>query len=207
MLFNAPPTASWVIKKLCKVKETLVDWMTVQKYTISSVYKDLMGTQESTTWAYATWNRITIPRSRFIIWLACHDRLKTKDKLRDMGVIDDDTCPICGSHPESRDHLFFECEYSRQCVIAVRNWLGVPWSIRNIQDFHRKHRGSRIKRSIIEAVIGNLIYTIWRTRNEVVWHHKVETASRSFETIKSDSMVRIQKGKLNRSTVEWVRSL
>lgn len=54
MLFNAPPTASWVIKKLCKVKETLVDWMTVQKYTISSVYKDLMGTQESTTWAYAT---------------------------------------------------------------------------------------------------------------------------------------------------------
>lgn len=42
-LFNAPATASWVIKKLCKVKETLEDWMKAPTYYIAAVYKDLLG--------------------------------------------------------------------------------------------------------------------------------------------------------------------
>ena len=44
-LFNAPATASWVIKKLCKVKETLSQWMNSPSYSIAEVYKDLMSTQ------------------------------------------------------------------------------------------------------------------------------------------------------------------
>ena len=42
-LFNAPITASWVIKKLCRVKETLTRWMDQPTYSIETVYMNLMG--------------------------------------------------------------------------------------------------------------------------------------------------------------------
>ena len=45
-LFNAPITVSWVIKQLCVVKETLRDWMKLPKYSIETVYKDLLGTAD-----------------------------------------------------------------------------------------------------------------------------------------------------------------
>lgn len=113
-LFNAPAIASWVIKKLCIVKETLSDWMQAPSYSIKAVYRDLLGPQGRVSWANATWNGATIPKSRFVIWLACQDRLKTKQKLMTMGVVDEDTCPISGTQTETRDHLYFKCELSRQ---------------------------------------------------------------------------------------------
>lgn len=114
--FNAPATASWLIKKMCKVKETLNAWMKAPSYSIESVYRDLMGSQDSVTWANATWNRPNNPKSRFVVWLACQDRLKTMQKLMTMGVVDEDTYPICGTQPETKDQFYFKCEFSRQCV-------------------------------------------------------------------------------------------
>lgn len=124
-LFNAPPTASWVVKKLCKVKEALSEWMKSPVYSIATVYRELMGTQEKVQWGDATWNRATIPRSRFIIWLAYHDRLKTKQHLFSLGVVEDDKCPICGNATETVAHLFFQCRFSRQCMEMLRHWLGI----------------------------------------------------------------------------------
>lgn len=63
-------------------------------YSIVKVYKDLMGTQDKVHWVNTTWNRAIIPRNRFIMWLAYHDRLKTKQQLINMGIVDDDKCPI-----------------------------------------------------------------------------------------------------------------
>ena len=154
---QCPAIASWMIKKLCKVKETLSGWMKASSYSIEAVYRDLMGSQDRVTWAYATWSRATIPKSHFIVWLACQDRLKTKQKLMTMGVVDEDTCPICDTKPETKDNLYFKCEFSRQCVVTLRISLSVTWNIMNLQAFHRKHRMPRAKRRIIKAVIANII--------------------------------------------------
>lgn len=124
-----------------------------------------------------------------------------------MGVIDDDTCPLCGSHPETRDHLFFMCEFSRQCVAAIRIWLGLSWSVQTIQDFHRKRRMPKAKRRFVDAVIGNLIYAIWHTRNEAVWHKRVTTVRRVVEAIKTDTKARFQSLTMSGPTSQWVRSL
>ena len=66
-IFNAPITASWVVKKLCGVKETLRDWMRIPKYSINAVYQVLMGTTDRVYWTTAVWNRAVIPRSRFVV--------------------------------------------------------------------------------------------------------------------------------------------
>ena len=129
-------------------------------YFIAKVNKDLMGTQAKVEWANTTWNRATTPRSRFIMWLAYQDKLKTKQKILNVGMIEDNICPICGTQIETKDHLFFNCVLSRQCIAMLRQWLKVTWNVRSLKDLYRKHRMPRSKVKIIEAILGNLVVTV-----------------------------------------------
>lgn len=116
-----------------------------------------------------------------------------------MGVTDEDLCPICSAQIETRDHLFFTCEFSRQCIDAIKDWLGVTWNVQTMQEFYPKRRMSRSKRKIIDTVIGNLIYAIWQARNKAVWHKIVPTVRRIIATIKMESKVRFYFITINRS--------
>lgn len=42
------------------------------------------------------WHKDGIPRCSFISWLACKKKLRTRDKLKWWGVIEDSTCVLCG---------------------------------------------------------------------------------------------------------------
>lgn len=140
------------------------------------------------------------------MWLGYLDRLKTKQKLLSVGMIDDDICPIYGTQSETKDHLFFRCEFSRQCVDMVRQWLKLTWNVLSLKDLHRKRR-LRPKVKIVEAILGNLVYAIWRARNEAVWHKKVTTVRRVVESIKQESKMRLSHLSWNRLTLNWVREL
>ena len=89
-LFNAPITASWVIKKLCRVKEKLNSWMKSPNYSTKFIYKDLLGTADKVRWAGTVWNRAFISKSHFVVWLTYLRRLKTKQRLKRVGVVEDD---------------------------------------------------------------------------------------------------------------------
>lgn len=102
-----------------------------------------MGTHAKFEWASTAWNRATIPGRRFIMWLAFQDRLKTKHKLLNMGMIDEDSCPICGTQTEMKDHHFFSCEFSRQCVNMLRQWLMVMWNVNWLKDLYRKRTNAK----------------------------------------------------------------
>ena len=91
------------------------------KYSIEVVYKELLGTADKVRWADIVWKKVVIPRSRFVVWLACHERLKTKQRLKRMGVVEDDRCPICDSQTEMTEHLFFNCDFSCKCVEALKH--------------------------------------------------------------------------------------
>ena len=114
-MFNAPITASWVVKKLYTVKEKLSRWMGKPQYSIAEVYKELMSTAGKVAWSRFVWIRAAIPRSCFVAWLAYHERLKTKQRLLSTGVVDNDLCPTCGTELETTKHLFFRCKFSHQC--------------------------------------------------------------------------------------------
>ena len=138
------------------------------KYSINVVYKDLTGTTDKVYWATAAWNRAVIPRSRFVVWLAYHERLKTKQRLKSMGVVDDDLCPICETQTETIEHLFFKSNFNVQCTKALINWMGVKWNIGNMKDILRKRRLPKAKSRLIAAIFCNLVYAIWKVRNDVV---------------------------------------
>ena len=59
-LFNAPITTSWVITKLCRVKEKLNNWMKSPSYSIEVVYKEILGITDK------------VPLGRHSLGQSCH---------------------------------------------------------------------------------------------------------------------------------------
>ncbi|XP_057544052.1 uncharacterized protein LOC130823450 [Amaranthus tricolor] len=120
-IFNAPATASWIIKKLCAGGS----WHT-------------LTTQHKIHWRHLVWNMISIPKTRFLCWLVAGHRLKTKEKLYQLGVVVDDVCPLCGLYPETHNHLFFNCPFSRSCVEAVKLCIGITLKPIARMDFQKR---------------------------------------------------------------------
>ncbi|XP_050219091.1 uncharacterized protein LOC126669623 [Mercurialis annua] len=95
------------------------------KFNISSVWRKLVPERDRVQWGKIIWSSGNIPRYSFITWMALIGRLVTKDKLRKWNVINDDKCSLCNVNLESRDHLFFDCSYSKKIWRSVLDRLGI----------------------------------------------------------------------------------
>ena len=107
MLFNPPSTASWSFKKICNIKHKLAVWMNKHQYSVQVIYSSIFDSTPKVSWDRFVRHRPSVPKARFILWLTLLGRLKTRDKLAQMGIIDDDRCPMCNLCPESVEHIFF----------------------------------------------------------------------------------------------------
>ncbi|KAL2922116.1 hypothetical protein RDABS01_013607, partial [Bienertia sinuspersici] len=77
--------ASWVWKAICK------QWIS-QGYSIKSGYQWMVNSSLRVTWANAVWNRYSIPKNRFILWLAIHGRFQNQDRLKQIGITNNADC-------------------------------------------------------------------------------------------------------------------
>ena len=135
-LFNPPPTASWALRKLCKVKKQLHMFLNKDSYVIKDAYKEFIGTAQSVRWSRMVWLRASIPKHRYIFWLAMLGKLKIRDRLKIMGVLDDKSCPMCHVSKESIEHLFFECKLSSYCLSLLSAWLGIRFCMRKLSTIY-----------------------------------------------------------------------
>ena len=77
------------------------------QYNVSSVYDSLRVHSPSVKWANLVSHRLSTPKTRFIFWLAMLNKLKTRENLKHVGIIDEDSGPFCCNDSESVMHLFF----------------------------------------------------------------------------------------------------
>lgn len=75
------------------------------------VYACLHPPAEEVAWSAMLWNRATIPKTAFIMWLACRSRLNTKDQVSKFNTYVEQMCCLCGEAEETHSHLFFECGF------------------------------------------------------------------------------------------------
>ena len=176
------------------------------QYSINVVYKNLMGTINKVYWAIAMWNRAVIPRSRFVVWLAYHERLKTKQCLKRMGVVDDDLCPICGTQPETTEHLFFKYNFSAQCTKACK------LDGRKLEHWEYERHASKTSSTQGKITTHNrdllqpcLCYLEGSKRCSMV--EKVMTVGRVIDTIKVDSKHRFASLSPIGGIALWLRHL
>lgn len=144
-----------------------------------------MGNSSKVHWRHLVWNRLSIPKAKFICWLAAHQGLKTKDTLKRNGVVDDDLCPLCSLYSETRNHLFFECPFSLLCVARVKAWTRVGFKSFDRMDV-RKSGLSQVKQRVLIMVYASIIYHIWECRNEAIWKRFIRSPRCIVELIKTE---------------------
>ena len=96
------------------------------KFTIAEVWQEIRPKKERVSWHKLLWSSLNIPKHAVVVWMAILNRLPTKDRLIAWGMEINGICCLCQNANESRDHLFFECNYSMEiwamiltrCVLA-----------------------------------------------------------------------------------------
>lgn len=66
--------------------------------------------------------------------LGLHHRLSTSDRLSRWGVACNPICVLCGSDPESVQHLFFQCSFSNSVWRSALIRLQVPRQVCNFDE-------------------------------------------------------------------------
>lgn len=65
-------------------------------------------------WFKGVWFSGATPRFSFMVWIVVHDRLATGDRISRWNPQDITHCWFCQTSFENRDHLFFDCSYSKE---------------------------------------------------------------------------------------------
>ncbi|XP_074298838.1 uncharacterized protein LOC141629792 [Silene latifolia] len=123
---------TWSWKSICKVKEKMKNgyqhntWAANMKgYSIREGYEWLRTKQPKKEWVHLVWNKWNFPKHELISWLVMNQGLNVKAKLFQFGCCPDNRCCVCDQAPETIEHLFFECLYSRQVLSLVEQWFAI----------------------------------------------------------------------------------
>ncbi|CAI9099278.1 OLC1v1036066C1 [Oldenlandia corymbosa var. corymbosa] len=95
------------------------------RYSIKSSYQWLKGGRWKLKETQCIWSSINISKHSSIASLAWKKRLLTRDRLAAMNLLVPDlNCLLCKQVNESVQHLFFECQFAKQMIGQLVDWLG-----------------------------------------------------------------------------------
>ncbi|CAG7897162.1 unnamed protein product [Brassica rapa] len=119
-------------------------------------------------WFKGVWFSGATPRLSFMVWIAIHDRLATDDRISRWNPQAIVHCWLCQGHFENRDHLFFECGYSKEV------WCEL---VKNLAGSRRIYEWLSVTREVVRGLRGKMetflyrycfqlaVSAIWRERN------------------------------------------
>ncbi|XP_062085554.1 uncharacterized protein LOC133791650 [Humulus lupulus] len=198
--YKAPLASSWYWRKMVAVKDMFkakIDKASFAalNFSIKVSHDLLFDSPLKVHWAKYVWERFSVPKHRFVLWLAMMQRLRTRIFIQKYNSSIDPSCLFYGDYNEDVHYLFFQCKYSRQCLLQVKEWLG--WKVKTeeygslLQWIGKTRRWSRFQKSTLIAVIASLIYHIWRVRNVILWSQKVWSIAHTVQAIQRDIRLRI----------------
>lgn len=107
-----------------------------------------------------------------MLWLACHGRLTTKDRLMKFGMIQDVKCEFYDAN-ETLQHWFFECSGTNNIWNVVLQWLHVEhhengWI--QVRDWATKIcKNKSWRKKILQVALAETMYDVWKLRNNKVY--------------------------------------
>nr|XP_018621920.1 uncharacterized protein LOC104120770 [Nicotiana tomentosiformis] len=151
-----PQQASWILTKILKAKKYLegtgmrmTDMSQLKTFSTKKMYQKMRGEFR---------------------------RLSKKDRLTKWGIIVDQTCILCYKEQECLDHLFFECEFSKELWYRLLQWQGIHRAVMIWQDeidwASREMRSNNPSADIFRMSLTGCVYYIWQERNLRIFQHK-----------------------------------
>ena len=159
------------------------------RYKASVVWEVLRPKKEKYAWHRLIWGSYVTPKHAFIAWMTVLNRLPTKDRMSRWGIVLESCCSLCKLMEETRDHLFFECPFSKEIWQQVLYLCGLR---RSVLDWHyefqwavKKLKGNSLISMVLKVGWNAFIYQIWRERNSRIFRNKEETKKQIIEKIKT----------------------
>ncbi|XP_058740907.1 uncharacterized protein LOC131613238 [Vicia villosa] len=124
--------------------------------------------------------KITIPaKIKIFTWRFFINRLPLKVQLANRGVsnLTSIDCIFCSTHPESLDHLFYQCHVTKAVWKRIYTWLGEEVKIsleefKNFGSIQEKEKNINIKATLNTIWIA-LIWCIWKMRNTIIFDNGI----------------------------------
>ncbi|XP_058749012.1 uncharacterized protein LOC131621968 [Vicia villosa] len=141
---------------------------------IKVFYLHFLAQPNDVDWKGLLMGNYARPRAKMMLWLACHDRLATKDRLVKFGMIKDVKCEFCEEN-ENLQHLFFECKGTNGIWRGVLEWLHIEqhkdgWT--QIKTWAIRLCKSKIwRRKFLQVALAETVYSVWHNINCKVYRN------------------------------------
>ena len=114
------------------------------KFSVAEVWQEIRPKKEKVSWHRLVWGSFSILKHAIIAWLAILDRLPTQDRRLSWGIEVGGNCLLCQTELETRDYLFFGCDYSKSiwerilALCGVRRGIGsweeeLAWAVNHLK--------------------------------------------------------------------------
>ena len=113
------------------------------------------------------WFKQKIPKHAFIAWLTFRDHLATRDRLSTWGIQVSPDCMLCGDENETKNHLFFDCCFSREVWNSFfdQSSLNPPNTFEGVEAWLRSSAVSKELKPLVLLIFQATIYFLWKERN------------------------------------------
>ncbi|KHN21002.1 hypothetical protein glysoja_009310, partial [Glycine soja] len=166
---------SWIMKSILKHRSSILDIQSIwdsmlekNRFGMKEVYKSLCTNTSKVRWRNLFRGNTARPRALMTLWLACHGRLATKNRLKKFGMIEDSKCCFCPAE-ESINHLFYGCPELKIIWTKVLDWVQIKRVPREWNDelewLISSTKGKGKRHAILKLAAAETLYGIWRYRN------------------------------------------
>ena len=115
-----------IAQSFIAVEDGIETWKIAgSRYKAAAVWKEIRPKKKKVCWHRLVWDPLVVPKHAVIAWMAILNRLPTMDRMRAWGIDKDSTCTLCKQEEESRNHLFFDCSYSKEVWRTVLSLSGL----------------------------------------------------------------------------------
>ncbi|KAF8691212.1 hypothetical protein HU200_040332 [Digitaria exilis] len=101
-------------------------WTTTGTYSARSAYRAFFEGSTRFVMAKPLWKCWAPLKVKFTLWLAIHGRLWTSDRRHRHGLQESPACSFCAQEPETCDHLFHHCCFTRTIWFQVSRITNIP---------------------------------------------------------------------------------
>ncbi|XP_070026446.1 uncharacterized protein LOC142182221 [Nicotiana tabacum] len=167
------------------------------KYSIKDIYRACRREFQKVPWRRLVCNNVGQPKWTFILFLALHRRLQTKERIACWANLDDMECVLCEQENEDIDHLLFECVYAKQVWSKLLAWKSirreawnwkheVQWAIENATK-------KTAQREIYRMTLAGGVYHLWQERNARIFKAKRRSADQVIKQLIREIHVRTRR--------------
>ncbi|KAJ3669510.1 hypothetical protein LUZ60_011460 [Juncus effusus] len=156
-------------------------WNKDGSFSSKSAYNFLINPGIKCHWQKDLWKMKILPKVKFFSWLACHNKINTADNLWKKGWPHEQTCSLCGSTFETRDHLLISCSFTVSTWRLANRYNNISTAMpQGGHDFtsswlDNKKRMGQQRRKKWETLWAAINWNIWKERNQRIFNARRRT--------------------------------